>query len=106
MTETVLTNEYGTAWYVNLVDVFDLPARLRRQVVEWLDTDCEFETIGDRVDSLHVPLVADDHEQLEARKELLRSGFNGAARNVRVEARRGGRHDDVVAATDGGESGD
>lgn len=106
MTDKVLTNEHGTAWYVNVVDVADLPDLLRQTVAGWTDTDCELKLIGDRIDSHFVPLVADDHEQLEARKELLRSGFNGVARTVRVKSRRGGRHDDAVAATDGGESGD
>lgn len=87
---TVYTDERGTAWYVNIIDLAEVPSPGRGIISQWVDTDMPEWNRGGKVDDAYHPIRADDEEQLEARKELLRDGELTKEVNVRVYARRSG----------------
>jgi len=86
---TIRSNQHGTVWYVNYVDVCDLPDMFAATVTEWLDTDTEPWEKDGKADSVYYPLTAESHEQLSERKDMLKDGI-GVIPSVRVHGKRGG----------------
>lgn len=79
----------GAVWMVNLIDVTELPAFVRSTVASWLDTDLNPQTGSNRVDDIWYPLVGDDAEQVDARRDLLKKGRLTGGRTVRMRSRGG-----------------
>lgn len=84
----VTTTEIGKEWYVNVLDVTELPTILRSEVASWINTDVDPWCPDGKVDSVYYPITAEDQEQLQSRVELLRDGTIGLrGRKLRVESR-------------------
>jgi len=74
---------------VHFIDVTNLPDILRQEIGTWIDTDREPHARSGGADDLWFPLYADDKDQLEARKELLRDGtIPPGSGSVRIKGRR------------------
>jgi len=80
----VHTDENGKALYVNVTDIGDLPDLFASTAYSWIDSERAELTKDGRVDGVFMPLVADDTEQFEARKDTLENGI-GKMPSVRVE---------------------
>lgn len=87
MSDQQYRDENGTVWYVNIVDVSDLPDLFASTVHEWLDTDIDPWAKDGKAGSMYYPLTAEDEEQLEARVDTLKNGI-GVMPSVRTHGRR------------------
>jgi len=82
-----LKDDNGTVWYVNYIDVMDLPDLFAGEVDTWLKTDMDAWEKSGRADDVYYPIQAEDVEQLEARKDMLENGI-GSMPGVRTHGRR------------------
>ena len=85
--ELVYQDSNGYVWMVHFLDVTSLPVIIRQTVADWIDID-EIEVRPGTADDMWAPLLADDVEQLEARRDLIREGRIGSKYNLRIRSRR------------------